>query len=129
MIATCLGVGLGYVISTQPDFSLSVQPLQLVASIPSDIKANITVNDIHHVLHKYSNQIILMSDMVNNDSISEITFDPPGFDPTISGSSTYTSRMKIRLGRDANPGTYKIRIMAVGGDGKQKSCIVFLIAT
>jgi hypothetical protein len=119
----------GYVISTQPDFSLSVQPLQLVAPIPSDVTANITVTDLHHFLHKYQNQIILMSDIVNNDSISEITFDPPGFDPIISESSTYTSRMKIRLGRDVKPGKYNIGIMGVGGDGKQKSCIVFLIAT
>jgi len=128
IFGTCLGIGLGYIISTQADFSLSVQPIQLVAPIPIDVTANITVKDFHHSWHPYSNQIILVPDIANNDNISEITFDPPGFDPAISKNSTYVSRMKIEVGPDTKQGNYYIRIMGIGGDGKQKSCVVFLIA-
>lgn len=127
-LATLLGIGFGYVISTQPDFALSVHPLQPVASIPSDVTVKIIVKDLHHVLHKYQNQIILMSDIVSGDNIPEIAFDPPGFDPNIYEGSTYTSMMRIRLGRDVTPGTYKIRIMGIGGDGKERSCTIFLKA-
>lgn len=130
IIGASLGVGLGYIISTQPDFALSVQPLLLIVPIPSDATANITINDLHHILHKYQNQIILMAEAVDGSNISnmEITFDPFGFDPLISESTTYESRMKIRLNRDVKRGTYKIKILGVGGDGKEKSCIISLKA-
>lgn len=128
IVGACFGVGLGYVISTQPDFALSVQPLLLVAPAPSDVMANITIMDLHRRLHKYQNQIILMARVMNNSSISdsEITFDPLGFDPLVSGSSIYKSRMKIVLDRDVKPGSYSVRILALGGDGKERSCIISL---
>jgi hypothetical protein len=136
IIATSLGIGLGYIISTQPDFSISVQPIKVIAPVPSEITAKILVKDLHHTLHKYQSQILLTASIVDgdqlqtigNDSDIKVAFDPIGFDPLVSDSALNTSEMKISLGRNVKKGEYKIKIVGIGGDGKERSCIVVLKA-
>jgi len=128
VLAAFLGVGFGYLISTQPDFGISVQPITSPIPGPSEAKVVITIKDLHPI-YKYKNQIILIDEIIGPEEVPsdiEISFDPIGFDPLITNEDSLMSNMTIKVGANVIPGKYKIKIIGVGGDGREKACVFIL---
>ena len=124
-----LGTGIGYIISAQPDFTISVRPINTNGFIPSEAKATVTVENLHDIWFKnYKHQIFLNSEVVSGPETApdiKIDFDQIGVDPTNSGLP-FRPEMKIIIGSNATKGQYKIKITGFGGDGKERSCMLIL---
>jgi len=56
----------------------------------------------------------------------KLAFDPIGFDPLITNEDSLMSNMTIKVGANVIPGKYKIKIIGVGGDGREKACVFIL---
>jgi hypothetical protein len=128
IIPVLLGFFIGYYSGVQPDFGISVQPIAMTIPIGSATTANITAFNIHSWPHNYQNQIILTataSPNYRNSSDLNISFDQVGFDPFID-HFPFRSKMKVYAGQNTKPGEYKLDILGIGGDGKEKRCTFLL---
>lgn len=128
LLAAFLGVGSGYVIYSQPEFIISVEPITSPIPGPSEENVIITIED-EHFFNKYENQIILLYEFIGlegGEPDIEISFDPSVFDPRNTNGDSITSNMTIRVGSSVIPDEYKIKIIGSGGDGMEKSCVFIL---
>jgi|GEM_PF-2600753 hypothetical protein len=124
-----LGTGIGYYISVQPDFAISVQPINAYGAIPMVAKAEVTVENVHHIwIKNYKHQIFLNSEFVSGPEANpdiKIDLDPIGVDP-VNSKLPLKSKMKVTIGSNATSGQYQIKITGFGGDGKERSCMLIL---
>jgi hypothetical protein len=133
VIATLIGAYVGYWIGMQPDFIISVQPIMDSATPGAKVAPIIVVdlNPLGDILgtKRYRHQIMLFANIVNDVGPPpdiEIYFNPPGFDPYVMKGSSNVSKMELTIDENVRPGDYKIKIIAIGGDGKERNSMFIL---
>ena len=129
VINVFLLTGMGYILSAQPDFVISVNPIASNGVVPIVTKAEVTVENVYNIWGKnYKHQIFLNSEIVSGPEANpdiKIDLDPIGVDPANS-ELPIKSKMKIAIGSNATSGQYQIKITGFGGDGKERSCMLIL---
>lgn len=130
VFGTLTGVFLGYYISIEPDFGVSIDPPQHTINKLGSHNVSVTLFNLHSS-EKYSHQIILRLYNMENFSLpAGITnvYDPlvPSARPLAEKEEVVT-HLNIRVDATAVSKEYPLRILAIGSDGKQRSCPFILL--
>jgi hypothetical protein len=125
-----IGLILGYVVYVQPDYGITVKPIQTTVYAGFPAKTNIIVENIQNSLfHKYNYQIVLCTLVQETlipppESPPKLTIDFDG--PRGANGAPFSTAIWINTTRDAKAGLYLINILGFGGDGKERSCSYIL---
>ncbi len=129
VVGTLLGVFIGYYLTIEPDFGMSIDPPQIYLNKGSDHNITIELYNIHDS-RKYPYQIVLRLYNIDNFNLPpgiSCTYDPP--DPIahpLANTDLVSAYINIHIDKNAISKEYPLRVLAFGADGKQKICPLML---
>jgi len=114
----------------EPDFGISIHPMEFPIDKLGMQNVSVELYNLHEN-KKYEHQIILR--LCNMDNLSL----PPGisniYDPLnpldhpLANKDKVNTNLNIRVDKIAASKEYPLRILAIGDDGKQRSCPFYLV--
>lgn len=130
IIGTLSGVYIGFYLTIEPDFGLSVDPPQIGINKLGSHNITIDLYNIHSS-KKYQYQVILRLYNMDNFSLpSGVSYTYYPLMP-ISNPLEFNDRVKtdmnIRVDKRASNKEYPLRIVAIGSNGKQRVCPLMLV--
>lgn len=115
---------LGYATYVTPDYIIFLESLSDTRPSNCEVYNLIHVDNLHY-LKPYDFPIVLDATITNeNNTMPEmnVEFNPLGS----NDGANFDSQMTIKVGPSTKDKRYKIRVMAIGGDGKERGCTYFL---
>jgi tetratricopeptide (TPR) repeat protein len=106
------------------DFFIAADPIAHIVTKPSESSIQLSVQDTNSFI-PYKYPIILFATLINSTSFPpglHILFDPQGS----SEGLPFKIDMNIIVDSKLHEGNYNVKITAIGGDGKERSCIFLL---
>lgn len=125
IISVLLAFMLGYVTYVTPDYSIYLKDISDTRPSNCDVYNTLYIENLH-LLKPYNYPIILDAIVVNESNPVSPDINV-AFDPLGSNEGAYfTSQVAVKIGHAVRDGRYKIRFLAIGGDGKERSCTYIL---